>query len=197
MNSESFKNSLSRHKQNVLYILKLTPAWVVVVPFLFMFLIYALDQTALSPFLTKPNAEIAGPTIVFVALLMAVWQLKKSDHVYYKWLAFFALILFLRELHFYGTNNGFYIAFLLMVWWASQYRERLEPYFSHRVIVTLLVTTIWVYLVSKTFDKRFWDDFLPKADITSDLFEENLEIAGHLLFFYLVLYSSKLRNLTK
>jgi hypothetical protein len=73
---------------------------------------------------------------------------------------------------------------VLMMWWASANRERLNPYFSSRYIVSLVVLLIWVYLISKSFDRHMWDNLLPK-NLASDLFEENLEISGHLLFLLL------------
>lgn len=170
--------------------------WILFTPLLAMLILAGLDQTALSPYLDKDTAEIFAPVILSISLVFALWQITKDSHVYFKWLSFFALILFLRELHFYGTNNGFYIGFVLMMWWASRYRERLMPYFDDKTIVNFVVLIVWTYLISKTFDRHYWDDVLP-AGIDSDLFEENLELLGHLLFFSLVVFSSRLREKLK
>lgn len=177
------------HWETGLRILGLTPPWVLVVPAVAALVIYLLNTSAaIAPFLTKEAAEIASPIILAVPLALATWLAATRPHVYYKWLALFALSLFLRELHFQGTNTGFYVAIVLLLGWASFARERLEPFFSNRAVVTLLTTIIWVYLVSKSFDRHVWDHVLP-AGTTSNLFEENLEIVGHLLFFVLTVVS--------
>lgn len=170
-------------------VMQRTPPWVVAIPAVAALVIYLLNTSAtMAPFLTKDAAEIASPIILAVPLLIAAWLAATRPHVYYKWQALFALALFLRELHFVGTNTGFYIAIVLLLGWASFARERLEPFFSNRKIVTLLTAIIWVYLVSKTFDRHMWDHILP-AGTTSDLFEENLEIVGHALFLVLTVVS--------
>jgi hypothetical protein len=105
-----------------------------------------------------------------------------------QWLAVFVLCLFLRELHFRGTNTGFYIALVALIWWASHARDRLEPFISNKTIVTLLMSVLWTYAVSKTFDRHLWDAAMT-GGLSRDLFEENLEILGHLLFVLLVMVS--------
>jgi hypothetical protein len=167
-----------------------TPLWIFAVPAVAVAVIYLLNASgAVAPYLTKEVAEISSPIILSIPLAIATWLAATRTHVYYKWQALFALALFLRELHFTGTNSGFYIAIVLLLGWASTARERLEPFFSNRTIVTLLATIIWVYLVSKTFDRRVWDPILP-AGTTNDLFEENLELLGHTLFLTLTVVSA-------
>jgi hypothetical protein len=181
----SAKNAFRLHQESLKHFAAATPWWVLILPLLFGILLYYLDQTFVSAYLDKDSAEFAAPLVLGMAFLISLLELKKPSHTYYYWQAFFAFILFMRELHFYGTNNGFYIGFLLMAWWASRYRQRLEPYISQRLIMGFLVSIIWVYLVSKTFDRHLWDNFLPQG-VSSDLFEENLELIGHLLFLSLV-----------
>lgn len=192
MSFTSIKTSLDWHTDTARQLYKAMPIWILFLPLLFMLLLYGLDQTALSQWMTKDSAEIAAPGILGIALLAALWQMKSHAHAYFKWQAFFALILFFRELHFYGTNNGFYIGFVLMMWWASKHRERLLPYFNNRTIVSFIVLIIWTYLISKSFDRHYWDNLIP-AGVESDLFEENLELIGHLLFTSLVVISAKLK----
>lgn len=189
---DSLKQFFNWHGQTLVQVGKLVPVWVYLLPVLIMLVLAALDQTPLAPYLIKESAEIIAPIILLAALLVAIWRMFRDDHVFFKWLAFFALILFFRELHFYGTNNGFYIGFILMMWWASANRERMNPYFSSRYIVSLVVLLIWVYLISKSFDRHMWDNLLPQ-NLASDLFEENLEISGHLLFLLLTVTCTKKR----
>lgn len=177
------------HTETAARILRTTPPWVLLVPALGAVVIYLLNiLPAVAPYLSKETAEITSPIILAVPLVIAAGLAATRPHVYYKWLALFALALFLRELHFQGTNTGFYIAIVLLIGWASFARDRLEPFISNKVVVTILMSMLWTYAVSKTFDRRIWDSLLP-AGITNDLFEENLEIMGHIMFFLLVVAS--------
>lgn len=177
------------HTETAARILRTTPPWVLLVPALGAVVIYLLNiLPAVAPYLSKETAEITSPIILAVPLVIAAGLAATRPRVYYKWLALFALALFLRELHFQGTNTGFYIAIVLLIGWASFARDRLEPFISNKVVVTILMSMLWTYAVSKTFDRRIWDSLLP-AGITNDLFEENLEIMGHIMFFLLVVAS--------
>ena len=169
------------------------PAWLLLLPFLLMPLLYALDQTWLSAYLTKDYSEVTALVVLSAALPLAIWPLFNNPQTYYKWQFLLGLALFFREWHFYGTNNGFYLAFVLLVWWASRYRDRLQPFFRQRWMVGLFATAVWSYLISKTFDRHYWDDLMP-AGVASDLIEENLEVFGHLLFLGLVITSLRLRE---
>lgn len=177
------------HTETAARILRTTPPWVLLVPALGAVVIYLLNTLpAVAPYLSKETAEITSPIILAVPLVIAAGLAATRPRVYYKWLALFALALFLRELHFQGTNTGFYIAIVLLIGWASFARDRLEPFISNKVVVTILMSMLWTYAVSKTFDRRIWDSLLT-AGITNDLFEENLEIMGHIMFFLLVVAS--------
>jgi hypothetical protein len=48
---------------------------------------------------------------------------------------------------------------------------------------------LWTYFISKTFDRHMWDGEMT-GGLTRDLFEENLEILGHVLFVALVVVSA-------
>lgn len=170
-------------------ILRLTPPWVLLVPAAGALAIYFLNAVpGLAPYLDKESAEIVSPIILVVGVVIGVWLAATRPHPYYKWLALFALCLFLRELHFRGTNTGFYIALVLLIGWASHARDRLEPFISNRTVVTLLMSVLWTYFISKTFDRHLWDGLMT-GSLTRDLFEENLEILGHVLFVGLVVVS--------
>lgn len=61
---------------------------------------------------------------------------------------------------------------------------------SNRRVVALMVAMLWTYAVSKTFDDHWWDAILHPTGLDHDLFEENLELLGHLLFAALTLVSA-------
>ncbi len=187
---EALNAAVSWHIATADRILRLTPFWVLLVPVLGIGIIYVLNtMPRVSPYLTKDSAEFISPIILAVGVAIAAWLAATRPQVYYKWLALFAVSLLLRELHFRGTNTGFYIAFVLLIGWASYARDRFEPFISNRTIVTLLMSVIWTYLVSKSFDRHVWDALMT-GSLSRDLFEENLEILGHVLFVVLVVVSA-------
>lgn len=187
---EQVAEFVSWHVETGLRILRLTPLWVLLVPAAGALVIYLLHQVpALVPYLTKDSAELSSPCILAVGIVVATWLAYTRRHPYLIWLAVFAVCLFLRELHFRGTNTGFYIAIVVLIGWASYARDRLEPYFSNKVVVALLMSVLWTYFISKTFDRHLWDAEMT-GGLSRDLFEENLEILGHLLFVALVFVSA-------
>lgn len=180
----------SWHWHTGIQLLRLTPIWVVAVPAAGALVIALLNTSPeIAPYLTKESAEIISPLILAVGVVIAAWLAATHSEIYFKWLTLFAVCLFLRELHFRGTNTGFYIAIALLLGWASYARDRLEPFFSNRTIVTLLMAVLWTYLISKTFDRHMWDRAM-FGNLSRDLFEENLEILGHLLFVTLTMASA-------
>jgi hypothetical protein len=186
---EQVSAAVSWHWATVMRLLRMTPPWVLLVPAAGAVVIACLNTFhGLAPYLTKDSAEVSSPLILSVGVVIAAWLAATRPDVYYKWLAVFALSLVLRELHFRGTNTGFYIAIAALLFWASYARDRLEPFFSNKTIVTLLMAVLWTYAVSKTFDRHLWDSLMT-GGLTRDLFEENLEILGHLMFVALVVVS--------
>lgn len=187
--SERLKGLLAWHTQTVLQLLRLTPLWVLLVPAVGALALYIINfDPAIAAYLDKDTAELVSPMILAVAAGMAGWLAVSRRHLYDKWQLLFALSLFMRELHFQGTNTGFYIALVVLLVWASHARERLEPFFSDRRIVTPMMAMIWTYFITKLLDRGYLDGLLP-AGTTRDLFEENLEILGHLIFVLLVALS--------
>lgn len=177
------------HAATVAHLLRTASLWAMLVPAAGALLIAALNlRPEIAPYLTKESAEIASPIILGLGSLLALWIAASRPHPYYKWQALFVIACFLRELHFQGTNSGFYIALVVLLWWLSHARERLAAFLNDRRIVTLLVAVLWTYFISKTFDRHLWDNAM-SGRLTRDLFEENLEILGHLLLVGLVMAS--------
>lgn len=178
------------HWDTAVRVLRATPAWVLLVPVAGMLVIYLLNTSPdIAPYLDKEHAEFISPIILAFGVIIAAALAATRLEPYFYWLVIFAFCLLLRELHFRGTNAGFYIAIVLLIWWASHARDQLEPFISDRKIATLLMAALWTYLISKTFDRHWWDAQMT-ARVSRDLFEENLEILGHVLFVVLVIVST-------
>lgn len=168
----------------------MTPLWVLLIPFAGAAVLYGLDRyPAVSPHLKKDAAEIYSPMVLFVGVVLAGWLATTRRHTYDKWLFLFAVSLFLRELHFQGTNTGFYIALVVLLVWASHARDRLEPFFSDRRIVVPMMAILWTYAITKVLDRGYADGVIPGGRMSRDLLEENLELLGHAMFVMLVVIS--------
>lgn len=178
------------HLETAKRLLGATPFWVWLVPALGAVVFYALDQVpAVSPYLEKDSAEIFSPIVLGVGVLLGGWLAVTRRHVYDMWQLAFGLSLFMRELHFQGTNTGFYIALVVLLAWASHARDRLEPFISDRRIVAAMMAMLWTYAITKVLDRGYIDDWLPGGRPSRDLFEENLELMGHVIFVTLVIVS--------
>ena len=185
-----FGTFLAWHMETARRLLSLTPPWVLLVPAVGALVFYGLDRfPAVSPYLDKDSAEIFSPIVLGVGVVLAGWLAATRRHLYDKWQLLFALSLFMRELHFQGTNTGFYIALVVLLGWASHARDRLEPFISDRRIVATMMAMLWTYAVTKVLDRGYIDDMLPAGRLSRDLFEENLELLGHVMFVTLVVVS--------
>jgi len=187
---ERVGTAVAWHAGTAQRVIRVTSPWVVLVPVggaLGIYLLHAIP--AAIPYLDKDHAEFVSPIILAVGLVLAVCLAAWRREPYFDWLALFSLALFLRELHFRGTNTGFYIALVALIWWASHARERLEPFISSTRIASLLAAVLWTYFISKTFDRHLWDAEMA-GGLSRDLFEENLEILGHVLWVALVVLSA-------
>lgn len=177
------------HLETARRLVSLTPAWVLLIPAAGAVALYILNlYPSIAPHLDKDGAEKVAIAILAVGILLACWLVWTRGHLYDKWLLVFAISLFLRELHFLGTNTGFYIALVVLLVWASHARDRLEPFFSDRRIVAAMMAMLWTYFITKLLDRGYLDVALP-AGTTRDLFEENLENLGHTIFIVLVVLS--------
>lgn len=183
-------NSLwDRHAETAAHLLRLTSPWVLLIPAAGALALYILNfYPSVAAHLDKETAEIVAPIILAVGVFLAGWLAATRRHVYDKWLLLFAISLFLRELHFQGTNTGFYIALVVLILWASHARDRLEPFISDRSSVNTMMAMLWTYFITKLLDRGYLDGLLPTGT-TRDLFEENLENLGHMIFVLLVVLS--------
>lgn len=187
--AQRIRAHLGWHLETAARLLRATSFWVPLIPAAGFLAVYELDQIpSVSPFLTKAWAETFSPLVLAVGVALAGWLVVRRGRTYDKWLLAFALALFLRELHFAGTNTAFYIALVVLIAWASYARERLEPFIYDRRIVAITMAMFCTYAVTKVLDRGYVNQLLP-AGASRHLFEENLELLGHLLFVTLVIVS--------
>ncbi|MFQ5626791.1 MAG: hypothetical protein ACE5FM_09090, partial [Methyloligellaceae bacterium] len=122
----------------------------------------------------KPVQEAISPYVTGLTALFALFVHWRVREFFTKLLAFFLCALFFREWHFWGTDKGFLIAVLALLWWASSRRAEIRYYLSRPSISGLLSGAMWTYLLAMIFDYHI-PSFLPGYHDWTDNLEEPLE----------------------
>lgn len=160
------------------------PLWAWATPFVLLGLIVAVSYSDYGWLTSKPTQEIAAPVVIGLTAALAVatryWV---RQPITWPLLAL-ALSLFARELHFVGTNTGFYVAFVVIVIWPFAWRDRLMPFLKNDTIRGLLSAMLLCYLMSKVIDRSYLA-FLPDFSTWHHHAEETLETLSHGLMFWL------------
>ncbi len=151
---------LSSLPNSALETVKSVPVAMWFMPLILSFAIWAFARTPLGWMTEKPVQEIAAPVVIGItaALMIAVHQWVGAK--FSLLLACFVWSLFLRELHFWGTNNGFYIAFVVLVIWGWLSRHQMEEFLNQTSIRYFLSGALLIYLFSKIVDRGYLS-FLP------------------------------------
>lgn len=185
--------SLSKTAVDVLKSISLL-VWLL--PFVLSLVIWAITKTPIGWMTEKPVQEIVAPVVIGMtaALVLAVhrWVGTRFSLL----LACFVWSLFFRELHFWGTNNGFYIALVAIIIWGWLSRSQISEFLQCRVIRFLLSGAFMIYLLSKIVDRGYLA-FLPDFVVWRHNLEETLETCGHLMVFALVVMTLRVATLRK
>ncbi|MBL4647209.1 MAG: hypothetical protein COA52_13240 [Hyphomicrobiales bacterium] len=166
------------------------PYWIFALIAVLFVAIVGLSYTPIGWVTSKPVQEIIAPIIIGIAAacsLFVHWKLREKFSLI---LLVFVVSLFSRELHFYGTNNGFYIAFIFIVLWSWWERRELAQWYGFRCIRTLVPLCISIYLVTKILDRGYFS-FLPEFSLWRHNAEETMETIGHLAILLLLFYTYK------
>ena len=178
--SISITSLVSHHFGSVRTALFGIPYWVWPLPFLLSAGILLLLPTPAAWLTGKPLQEVMAPWLVGLTAVFATIVHRRVGTFFSLLLACFVWALFLRELHFWGTDKGFFIAVLALAWWASLRRDEIRDYLSRQMIGGLLSGALWTYFVAMVFDYHVLS-FLPAYYDWTDNIEETLENLGHLM----------------
>ncbi len=185
--------SLSKTAVDVLKSISLL-VWLL--PFVLSLVIWAITKTPIGWMTEKPVQEIVAPVVIGMtaALVLAVhrWVGTRFSLL----LACFVWSLFFRELHFWGTNNGFYIALVAIIIWGWLSRSQISEFLQCRVIRFFLSGAFLIYLLSKIVDRGYLA-FLPEFAVWRHNLEETLETCGHLMVFALVVMTLRVATLRR
>ncbi len=138
--------------------------------------------------LNKENNETAAIIILPVSLVVALFHASVARNPLHLWLAGFSLVAFLRELHFQGTDDGVWVALLVLLVWAGLWWRRLVGPLHEGRMLPLLVGTFSVYALSLAISRRMFRD-IPGLTFEPELhipLEEVLENVAHLMLFVTV-----------
>jgi branched-subunit amino acid ABC-type transport system permease component len=124
-----------------------------------------------------------------VGLAVVLWIARRG--FYFRWLTLLSVCLLCRELHFWGTSTGIYIAIPLVMWYASANFQSMKPYVNHRLLVSLFVGAFITYFFTITVDRAVWK-FLPNHAHWRNNVEETLETFGHLMILAVIVVSAYL-----
>ena len=137
----------------------------------------------------KDFQEFLGPFILFVATLVAFGLAVIDRRAFLKWQAFLTVSLLCRELHFFGTDNGIYVALAVLLWYFARHLKSMQPFAGNRRVTTCFWGALWLYVLAMVFDRGYGRDLIPAIKPLRDAFEESLESTGHVLILSMVLAS--------
>jgi hypothetical protein len=185
------RDALWRHAHSARFLFGKCSPWILLAPLISAIATWLSLSTPWHAWFEKPAQEVFGPAILAMAVILSLRLYKQHPQTFSKWLVWLTGALFCRELHFAGTNNGIYVALVVLLWFASRNLAAMRPWLDSRTIVSLFAAALWTYLVAKTLDRGYWKS-LPDSALWRDHLEETLESAGHLLILVMVVCSDRL-----
>jgi hypothetical protein len=165
-------------------------------PFVLSLVIWVIARTPVGWMTEKQVQEIAAPIVIGLTAGLVLMVHKWVQTRFSLILACFVWSLFLRELHFWGTNNGFYIALVAIVIWSWVSRSQLVDFLQYISIRYFLSGAFLIYLLSKIVDRGYLA-FLPEFTSWRHNLEETLETSGHVMVFCLVVMTYRIATLPK
>jgi len=165
---------------SIVMLLRVPSVLIWILPFIAAVIIWLLSLTPVAVVFSKPIQEIIAVCILTINTIVILIAHVKMRKFVTLWLLLLGIALLCRELHFYGTHRGFYIALILLVSWCAVKRVK----FVHEIQSTggarLLVGTMWMYSMAKVMDRDYLY-FMPKYDEWHDYVEESMESVGHIM----------------
>lgn len=175
-------------------ILKSIPLLIWPMPIVLSAVIWAISKSPIGWITDKPIQEIAAPVVIGMAAGLVIAVYRWESNKFTLLLGCFVWSLFSRELHFWGTNNGFYIALLVLIVWGWLSRNQIGDFLESTTIRYLLSGVFLIYFTSKVVDRGYLE-FLPEFKFWRHNVEETLETCGHMLVFSLVVLTYRIATL--
>lgn len=188
------REAISHHIGSARAVLTGLPVWVWPLPLVLGLVIILVTLTPAGWMTTKPTQEIVAPVVIGLAAALSFIVHRWVGETFTLLLAVFAWSLFARELHFYGTNNGAYIAIAVLAWLASSKRDAIADYLRQTPVAVLLGGAMLTYVVTKVLDRGYLS-FLPGYQDWHHNVEETMETSGHLMVFALVVITFRIGSL--
>ncbi len=168
------------HASAVMAVLRVPTVGIWLAPFFLAPVFWLASISPLAWLFDKAHQETFAVLVLVANLIVILIAYLGNRGFATLWMLLFGVVLFFRELHFVGTNNGFYVACVLLAWWASRNRDTFAREMHRLRVDRLLAAAVWIYLMSKTMDRHYWR-FVPQYDQWHDYVEESLESMGHIV----------------
>jgi hypothetical protein len=147
--------------------------------------VFVIAQTPIGWLTGKRAQEFFGLYFMVATALIATYCYWRARGLLPKMLAALTGALFLREWHFWGTSEAFYVAFAGLSIWAYMRRDDLAEWLHSAASRGLLAGAFWTYAISQILDRHFLLS-LPGYLSWHNNIEETLETSGHVMVLALV-----------
>ena len=130
----------------------------------------------------KTSIEYAGYYLLLPAGLIAFIRFCIERNYFFLMLTGVIATVIMREIHWEWTSEGVYVLFILFMWAAYAFYDRLKPFVSSASFINLAITVLSFYFISEMLLDHNWlripEDFGQEVNLRSSL-EECIEMAGH------------------
>ncbi len=165
---------------SIVMLLRVPSVLIWILPFIAAVIIWLLSLTPVAVVFSKPIQEIIAICILTINIIVILTAHVKMRKFVTLWLLLLGIALLCRELHFYGTNRGFYIALILLATWCAVKRVKFVQEIQSTGGARLLVGALWMYCMTKVMDRDYLY-FMPKYEEWNDYVEESMESVGHIM----------------
>ena len=143
--------------------------------------------------INKAVLEVAALIILGIYFLISTLKFATNRDKYFLWVSCMLLTLLIREIHPPGSSLGVYIGILILLYVAHRNFENFSDYFLNKKLINFTATGFFTYFIAVTIDQRFWK-IIPGEEIVHVPLEESLEVIGHLLIGYGLVFMSQKRK---
>ena len=135
----------------------------------------------------KQGLEIAAVVVSGLFMLIAAARFIISRHVFFLWSTALFVLILSREIHFEGTDEAIFLGLAILGGIVLLKYDRFKDYLANPWVINLLVAGFFTYFLSQTVDQRWWR-IIPGEDLVNVSLEEFLELAGHCMIGFAVVF---------
>ena len=142
---------------------------------------------------TKQVLEITAVLITGLFTLGLIVRFALTRHLFLLWSLGLMAIAMSREIHFTGSDEVLLIGWPILLGVALWRYDVFMSYLENPVLINLLAGGFLFYILSQTIDQRWWKG-LPGENVVFVPLEELIEIFGHCIVGFALLFSKQVRQ---